>query len=95
MNKKLNQLNSKAFSSEEIELMKKECNKIMPISESTIDKITSLNELYPENWTEPNKWTEMEVDLLKEFYPIGGYELCKEKGLDRSKMEMQLKYMSV
>lgn len=28
-----------------------------------------------------DRWTEEEICILKEYYPIGGYRLCQEKGL--------------
>lgn len=30
------------------------------------------------------KWTKEEIDILKKYYPIGGYELCKKNGLNRT-----------
>lgn len=30
-----------------------------------------------------NRWTDKELAILEEYYPLGGYFLCKEKGLER------------
>ena len=29
----------------------------------------------------PSKWTEEELDILRKYFPLGGAELCQEKGL--------------
>ena len=49
-----------------------------------------------------NKWSDEEVTLLNDYYPIGGAKLCIEKGLDRSNdsirkkaKKMGLKYVSI
>lgn len=30
-------------------------------------------------------WRDEELDILKEYYPIGGYELCMKKGINRTR----------
>lgn len=37
------------------------------------------------------RWSAEEIALLKEYYPKGGFELCKEKGLTRSKDSVHYK----
>lgn len=37
------------------------------------------------------KWTDVEVGLLKKYYPVGSYKICQEKGLKRSEASIKNK----
>lgn len=37
------------------------------------------------------KWSDKEMAILTEFFPIGGYELCVQKGIDKSEEEVLVK----
>ena len=37
------------------------------------------------------KWSDKELDILTEFFPLGGYELCAQKGIEKSEEEVIVK----
>lgn len=43
-------------------------------------------------WSE---WTDIEISILKEYYPKGGIKLCKEKGLNRDGNSIKIKASSL
>ncbi len=42
-----------------------------------------------------NKWKDEEVEILKEYFPIGGYKLCQEKGITKNIQSIRTKAYSL
>ena len=49
---------------------------------SIAQRAHKLNIVYT-NVKSVNHWSELEVEILRKYYPIGGVKLCKENGLNR------------
>lgn len=41
--------------------------------------------------TKSNKWSDKEVEIITKYYPLGGSNLCLEKGLNRSASNIRQK----